>query len=576
MPVLTPRFAYPCFASPSHPARRLALSVLVISMLGMSGAYAASPCPPDWEPEICELKDVVETIKRDSFEPVDVHKMLNDGIKRTVGTLTHGQFMDQGEYADMWKNFRDGGYAGIGVVVSLEEGRLRVMSVVENGPAEKAGVHPNDLITEVDGVGLKGNTFKQSTDHILGKPNTDVMLTIQRAGHKSALHITIRRAFVQTAQIKYAMVAPHIGWVRIPSFDEGAAGKTVEALKALDQQDPHLKGLIVDFRNNGGGSLSAAVGVISIFLEGKQPAVQIKGHDAANSRTLYTELNDYKTEKDVKDNIVHDPLDGLPAQFKTVPMAILIHQNSASAPELVSGTLQDYGRATLLGKVSYGKGSVQTISERLNKTGLRLTTAHYFTAKGCAVNGYGVTPDYLVDEHASGDADDVWNFHEVDIPKADYEGVSSVVDDKAVDKAPDSTAPVTQAPSSQTPGTQTSVTASDVKAPDAKADVKSPDSKASDTKSSDIKAADAQDSSQHDPLAEIRKARIKKRTELAIALDKQHQTLPDPVLPKVYGTDQDDMLKQAVRYLQGQPVYQKRGVLSQKQPHDLAKCSVGQ
>jgi|GEM_PF-257178 len=569
MPVLTSRFSFLAAFAPhlKHCSmtldRRLTLSVLA-SVL-MSSTHAASPCPADWEPEICELKDVVETIKKDSYEPVDVHKMLNDGIKRTVGTLTHGQFMDQGEYADMWKSFRDGGYAGIGVVVSLEDGRLRVMSVVENGPAEKAGVHPNDLITEVDGVGLKGNTFKQSTDRILGKPNTDVMLTIQRAGRKSALHITIRRAFVQTAQIKSAMVAPHIGWVRIPSFDEGAAGKTVAALKALDQQDPHLKGLIIDFRNNGGGSLSAAVGVISIFLEGKQPAVQIKGHDAANSRTLYTELADYKTEKDVKDNVVHDPLEGLPAQFKTVPMAILIHQNSASAPELVSGTLQDYGRATLLGKVSYGKGSVQSISERLNKTGLRLTTAHYFTAKGCAVNGYGVTPDYPVDEHASGDADDVWNFHEVDIPKADYEGVSPATDSKAPDtKAPDANTPVAQAPDKSA----SAVTATESK---------STESKPADVKPALAQATDAKDSdSQHDPLKAIRDARIKKRTELAILLDKQHQTLPDPVLPKVYGTDQDDMLKQAVRYLQGQPVYQKRGVLSQKHPHDLTKCTVGQ
>lgn len=398
------------------------LTTLAVS-LHTANAYAASPCPPDWEAEICQLKDVVEKIKKDSYTPIDIHEFLNQGIKRTVDTLTHGQFMDKTEFADMWKTWRAEGYVGIGVVVGLEGDGLRVYQVIDNGPAEKANIHPNDLIIEADGENFRGKTFKEMTDRIAGLPNTVVKLTVQRMPKMQKTYFNITRAKINTETVYHRIVAPNYGWVRISSFDENVVAKTVAALQDLAKTEPNLKGLVLDLRNNGGGSLSAAVGVVSIFVQGKQKAVLTKGNSTASERFLYTTLDDYKTAANTKNGVTLDPLANLPELFKTIPMVVLVHHNTVSAPEMVSGALQDHKRATIIGKTTFGKGSVQAISPVINDTGLRLTTANYFTPSGCPINGYGISPDYVVNERKNGDPDDVLYFHEVDIAHPKYEGI---------------------------------------------------------------------------------------------------------------------------------------------------------
>ncbi len=399
------------------------IAALTFFSLHTASTYAASPCPPDWEAEICQLKDVVEKIKTDSYTPIDIHEFLNQGIKRTVDTLTHGQYMDKTEYADMWKTWRAEGYVGIGVVVGEEGDGLRVYQVVDNSPAEKANIHPNDLIIEADGESFRGKTFKEMTANIAGLPNTVVKLTVQRMPKMQKTYFNITRSKINTETVYHRIVAPNYGWVRISSFDENVVAKTVDALQDLAKTEPNLKGLILDLRNNGGGSLSAAVGVVSIFVQGKQKAVLTKGKAVGSERYLYTTLDDYKTSANTKDGLTVDPLANLPELYKTIPLVVLVHHNTVSAPELVSGALQDLKRATIIGETTFGKGSVQAISPVINNTGLRLTTANYFTPSGCPINGYGVTPDYFVNERKNGDPDDVLNFHEVDIAHPKYEGI---------------------------------------------------------------------------------------------------------------------------------------------------------
>lgn len=401
------------------------IKIVTLTFFGIHTAniYAASPCPPDWEAEICQLKDVVEKIKTDAYTPIDIHEFLNQGIKRTVDTLTHGQFMDKTEYADMWKTWRAEGYVGIGVVVGQEGDGLRVYQVVDNSPAEKSNIHPNDLIIEADGESFRGKTFKEMIDHIAGLPNTVVKLTIQRMPKMQKTHFNITRSKINTETVYHRIVAPNYGWVRISSFDENVVAKTVDALQDLAKTEPNLKGLVLDLRNNGGGSLSAAVGIVSIFVQGKQKAVLTKGNSTGSERYLYTTFDDYKTAANTKDGATLDPLANLPEIYKTIPLVVLVHHNTVSAPELVSGALQDHKRATIIGGTTFGKGSVQAISPVINNTGLRLTTANYFTPSGCPINGYGITPDYFVNERKNGDPDDVLNFHEVDITHPKYEGI---------------------------------------------------------------------------------------------------------------------------------------------------------
>lgn len=403
--------------------RRVIKFTTLAASLYSATTYAASPCPPDWEAEICQLKAVVEKVKTDSYTPIDIHEFLNQGIKRTVDTLTHGQFMDKTEYADMWKTWRAEGYVGIGVVVGLEGDGLRVYQVLDNSPAEKANIHPNDLIIEADGESFRGKTFKEMTDRIAGLPNTVVKLTVQRMPKMQKNYFNITRAKINAETVYHRIVAPNYGWVRISSFDENVVAKTVDALQDLAKTEPNLKGLILDLRNNGGGSLSAAVGIVSIFIQGKQKAVLIKGNSTEGERYLYTTLDDYKTAANTKNGAALDPLANLPGIYKTIPLVVLVHHNTVSAPELVSGALQDHKRATIIGKTTFGKGSVQAITPLINDTGLRLTTANYFTPSGCPINGYGITPDYVVNERKHGDPDDVLNFHEVDITHPKYEGI---------------------------------------------------------------------------------------------------------------------------------------------------------
>jgi carboxyl-terminal processing protease len=397
-------------------------AVLAVS-LHVASANAASPCPPDWEAEICQLKDIVETIKKTSYTPININEFLNQGLKRTVDTLTHGQFMDKTDYADMWKAWRAEGYVGIGVVVGQEGDGLRVYQVLDNSPAEKARIRPNDLIVEADGENFRGKTFKEMTEVMVGKPNTVIKITVQRMPKMQKSYFNITRAKIKTETVQHRIVAPNYGWVRISSFDENVVAKTVTALQDLIKTEPNLKGLILDLRNNGGGSLQAAVGIVSIFIKGKQKAVLIKGNATEGSRYLYTTFDDYKTAANTKDGINTDPLANLPEIYKTIPLVVLIHHNTMSAPELVSGALQDHKRATLIGATSFGKGSVQTVSPLINNTGLRLTTANYFTPSGCPVNGYGVTPDYFVSHRKNGDPDDALNFHEVDYAHPSFEGI---------------------------------------------------------------------------------------------------------------------------------------------------------
>ncbi len=403
----------------------LASSLCTASVFADSPAPkpAPSPCPPDWEAEICQLKDVVEAIKKDSYTPIDIHEFLNQGIKRTVDTLTHGQFMDKTEFADMWKTWRAEGYVGIGVVVGQEGDGLRVYQVVDNSPAEKANIHPNDLIIEADGENFRGKTFKEMTERIAGLPNTVVKVTVQRMPKMQKTYFNITRAKINSETVYHRIVAADYGWVRISSFDENVVAKTVDALQDLVKTNPKLKGLVLDLRNNGGGSLSGAVGVVSIFVKDKQKAVLTKGNSTESNRYLYTTFDDYKTAANTKDGVAKDPLAGLPDIFKTIPLVVLVHQNTVSAPELVSGALQDLKRATIIGKTTFGKGSIQAVSPRIDGTGLRLTTANYFTPSGCPVNGYGITPDYIVSERKNGDPDDALNFHEVDIAHPKYEGI---------------------------------------------------------------------------------------------------------------------------------------------------------
>ena len=205
--------------------------------LHTTSANASSPCPPDWEAEICQLKDAVETIKKNAYTPININEFLNQGLKRTVDTLTHGQFMDKTDYADMWKAWRAEGYVGIGVVVGQEGDGLRVHQVLDNSPAEKAKIYPNDLITEADGENFRGKTFKEMTEIMVGPPDTVIKITVQRMPKMQKSYFNITRAKIKTETVHHRIVAPNYGWVRISSFDENVVAKTWQTVALCNRAE---------------------------------------------------------------------------------------------------------------------------------------------------------------------------------------------------------------------------------------------------------------------------------------------------------------------------------------------------
>jgi carboxyl-terminal processing protease len=219
----------------------------------------------------------------------------------------------------------------------------------------------------------------------------------------------VTRAEIRVQSVKAKIVEPGYAFVRITSFQEQTVPDLAAKLKDIARQQPNLKGLVLDLRNNGGGLLQSAVGVAGAFLPPNALVVSTNGQIADAKQTFRDTYDNYRLP-----SMNGDPLDGLPQIFRTVPMIVLVNAYSASASEIVAGALQDQKRALIMGKATFGKGSVQTVRPLTPDTALRLTTAYYYTPSGRSIQNKGIKPDLTVDQFAEGDPDDALVTREVD------------------------------------------------------------------------------------------------------------------------------------------------------------------
>ena len=367
--------------------RSLLISLLAISPLAFSQeepepteetAVESQPKDQGLLPinELRTFADVFDRIKQAYVEDVDDKTLLENAIQGMLTELDpHSAYLKPEAYQDLQIN-TTGEFGGLGIEVGMEDGFVKVITPIDDTPAQKAGVEAGDLIIKLDSTPVKGLTLGEAVKLMRGKPGSDIVLTIIRAGIDKPLEITVTRAVIQVQSVKGRLLEPNYGYVRLSQFQINTGGDMIKLLEKLKKQNTaDLKGLVLDLRNNPGGVLQAAVDVTDAFVD--------------DGLVVYTKGR--LPDSDMKFRA--SPGD----QLNGVPIVVLVNGGSASASEIVAGALQDHSRAVIMGTTTFGKGSVQTVLPLHNNRALKLTTARYYTPSGRSIQAQGIEPDIVVE-----------------------------------------------------------------------------------------------------------------------------------------------------------------------------------
>jgi len=374
-------------------------------------AVARSTLAPMPLEELQQLAAVFGMVKSEYVEPVDEKKLISDAIGGMVAGLDpHSQYFDKKSF----KEFREGTngrFVGIGIEMGMEDGMVKVVSPIEGSPAFRSGLKSGDLITRIDDMPVRGLTVDQAVKRMRGEPNTKVNLTIYRKAESRTFPVTLVREEIRMQSVRGKMIEPGYGWIRVSQFQDRTVEDFVKKAEELYKQDPNLKGLVLDLRNDPGGLLDAAVAISAAFLPG-DPVVVTTNGQVADSRATFRASPEFYARRGGP-----DPLRRLPAAMLSVPLVVLVNEGSASASEIVAGALQDHKRATIMGSQTFGKGSVQTVRPLSAETALKITTARYYTPSGRSIQATGIVPDIWLDETAEGNVFAALRMREADLQK---------------------------------------------------------------------------------------------------------------------------------------------------------------
>ena len=347
--------------------------------------------------DLRSFAEVFGAIKSGYVEPVEDKKLITGAINGMLSDLDpHSAYLDQEAFKELQVGTQ-GEFGGLGIEVGMEDGFVKVVSPIEDSPAFRAGIQPNDLIVKLDETPVKGLSLNDAVKRMRGRPKTSIKLTIIRKGEPKPIEVTLVRETIQVQSVKSKLVEPGYGWVRVSQFQEHTGETMVRHITNLYKQGP-LKGLVLDLRNDPGGLLNGAVGISAAFLPAKTLVVSTDGRTDDARRKFVAAPEDYLRGPGVGGE---DYLKSLPAAVKSVPMVVLVNGGSASASEIVAGALQDHKRATIIGTQTFGKGSVQTIMPLGNNTAIKLTTARYYTPSGRSIQAKGIVPDVIIEDPAS-------------------------------------------------------------------------------------------------------------------------------------------------------------------------------
>lgn len=354
-------------------ALRVAL-LLVFGFISVAGGVQAEARNID--PGVYEKLDVfahvLEKIRTSYVEKVTETDVIENAINGMLTSLDpHSSYLKADEFKDLQQQTQ-GEFGGLGIEVTMDNGLVKVVSPIEDTPAAQAGLDSGDLIIRIDDKDVQGMSLKDAVDKMRGKPGTKIKLVVLRESEKRTFPVTITRAIIKVKPVKSKLLEPNLGYLRITSFNDYAENSLRDHLAAMEKENKGpLQGLIIDLRNNPGGLLTQAISISDDFLDDGE-IVSTRGRIAGQDARYTAHSGDLMNGK---------------------PIVVLINGGSASAAEIVSGALQDNRRAVLIGTKSFGKGSVQTIFNLPGGTGMRLTTALYYTPSGKSIQAHGITPD---------------------------------------------------------------------------------------------------------------------------------------------------------------------------------------
>jgi carboxyl-terminal processing protease len=372
-------------------------------LIGLISLYSYGFPSCGWAQDVKVEQPSAEAIKQDSQQlPADqVQRFINaigiikhyyitdpsdktlfdNAIKGMVENLDpHSAYLDADELKDL-ETAVSGEFVGIGVELTSQDGVLKVISPVEGSPADRAGMKPGDIIIKIDNKVVQNMSLREAVSRIKGKKGTKVQLTILRKGADKPINLSIKRETIKMETVKKRMLDDHYGYIRLTFFQGPVDSDLVKAIKELQAKN-QLRGLILDLRNNPGGLLEVSAKVVDEFLDNDKTGQY-------NHLIVYTKGRIPGSDLEIKTS-GHDITNGL-------PLVVLINSGSASASEIVAGALQDYHRAIIMGTVSFGKGSVQTVLP-LGDGAIKLTTALYHTPSGRVIQAKGIQPDVMVPE----------------------------------------------------------------------------------------------------------------------------------------------------------------------------------
>jgi carboxyl-terminal processing protease len=354
----------------------LAVGIAIGLSLGLAhGVLADKPAAAGadlpWQ-DARMLAAVLERVKHDYVNPVDDHQLLQAAIRGMVASLDpYSAYLDGDEYDEV-KISSSGRYSGVGIELSIEDDQVVVIAPFDGSPAAQAGIRSGDIIVTIDGIPVNTNTLADTIGRMRGAEGTSVKIGIMREGNPEPMLFTLKRSRVDLHSVRGEMLEPGYAYLRISQFSETTGDDLNASLKDLRKHNgAPLKGLVLDMRDNPGGVLEAAVAVADAFLD-SGVIVTAKGRTP-----------DSKFEMDATPG---DVLNG-------APIVVLVNGGSASAAEIVAGALKDQHRAKLMGRTTFGKGSVQTIIPLSDDRAVKLTTSLYYTPSGVSINHRGIAPD---------------------------------------------------------------------------------------------------------------------------------------------------------------------------------------
>lgn len=354
----------------------LTVSLVLTALMGMVlGRWSVSFVNAEVEgyENLKIFTEVLSLVKKNYVEEVKTKDLVYGAIKGMLNSLDpHSGFMTPEAFKEMQVDTK-GEFGGIGIQIGIKDGLLTVIAPIEDTPAYRAGISTGDRIIKINDESTKDMGLHEAVSKMRGPKGTTVRITILREGWKEPKEFTITRDIIKVKSVKYKVIDDKIGYIKLTQFQEQTAGDLSSALSKLSEEK--IDSLILDLRNNPGGLLSSAVDVASQFLPPRRLVVYTKDRSGEKVEYQSSENRPY---------------------YDKLPMVVLVNQGSASASEIVAGALKDWNRAVLIGVQTFGKGSVQSVIPLSDGSGIRLTTAMYYTPKGISIQNTGITPDIIV------------------------------------------------------------------------------------------------------------------------------------------------------------------------------------